>query len=65
MEHLVGDDAVMRKAILKSDNYEPCEEDYATSYMNLPEVISIESIGLSSVMMYVCPLVCRSARLFT
>lgn len=26
------------EAILKSDNYEPCEDDYATSYMNLPEV---------------------------
>ncbi|CAE7566461.1 SCPL28 [Symbiodinium microadriaticum] len=26
------------EAILQSDNYEPCEDDYATSYMNLPEV---------------------------
>ncbi|CAM9525399.1 unnamed protein product [Ectocarpus fasciculatus] len=38
MEHLVGDDVKLRNALLKSEEYEPCAEDYATEYMNLPEV---------------------------
>ena len=39
LDHLIGkEDTKLRDAILKSEEYEPCEEDYATDYLNLPEV---------------------------
>jgi len=39
LTHLLGDsNPKLFQAILKDDTYEPCEDDYAATYMNLPEV---------------------------
>jgi hypothetical protein len=39
LEHLTGDNQKLRDLILgDADQYEPCEDNYATDYMNLAEV---------------------------
>ena len=41
LSSLIGEDTKLRELVLGANwdaSYEPCEDDYATTYMNLPEV---------------------------
>lgn len=36
--HLANSSKAVRDLVLGAEDYEPCEEDYTTTYLNLPEV---------------------------
>lgn len=57
LSHLIGqnEDEKLRSLILGDtwdSSYEPCADDYATTYMNLPEVTGIESYFLSRLIFF-------------